>query len=207
MLVKYPRTPHLSFSPGFTKDDVILSNHFFENMRVIVTEKLDGECTSFYKNSCHARSTDSKPHPSRTWIKNLWATIRHDIPEGFRICGENLYAKHSIFYEDLESFFYVFSIWNDSECLSWNDSKEFCQLLNLTHVPVLYEGLWDEELIRKLYKPVRENHFMEGFVVRNAEKFDYNDFGKNVAKFVRKGHVQTDEHWMTQEVVPNKLRK
>ena len=35
----------------------------------------------------------------------------------------------------------------------------------------------------------------EGIVIRNAARFDNEDFSKNVMKWVRKGHVQTDEHW------------
>jgi len=35
----------------------------------------------------------------------------------------------------------------------------------------------------------------EGYVVRNKESFPENEFNQNVAKCVRLGHVQTDEHW------------
>ncbi len=101
--VKYPRTPHLPWSPGRSEDDIALDSidqlEKLEN--VVVTEKLDGENTALYHNCLHARSVDSKSHPSRDWIKQFHATIRHNIPEEFRICGENVYAKHSIFYDSL----------------------------------------------------------------------------------------------------------
>jgi hypothetical protein len=46
-LYKYPRTPHLSFSPGVTEDDLKLDRqHIFANCQVVVTEKLDGENTT-----------------------------------------------------------------------------------------------------------------------------------------------------------------
>jgi len=35
----------------------------------------------------------------------------------------------------------------------------------------------------------------EGIVVRNAGEFSNEDFGSNVMKWVRKGHVTTDTHW------------
>ena len=41
--------------------------------------------------------------------------------------------------------------------------------------------------------------------MRNAEGFYFNDFSLNMGKWVRKNHVQTEEHWMYKEVVPNKL--
>jgi hypothetical protein len=35
----------------------------------------------------------------------------------------------------------------------------------------------------------------EGFVVRTLEGFSYERFDSHVAKFVRRGHIQTDETW------------
>jgi hypothetical protein len=35
----------------------------------------------------------------------------------------------------------------------------------------------------------------EGIVVRSAGLFHNDDFVENVAKWVRKDHVQTDVHW------------
>lgn len=117
---KYPRTPHLSFSPGVSQDDLRLARQsIFANCQVVVTEKLDGENTTLYRDYLHARSLDSRHHPSRAWVKALQARIGHDIPKGWRICGENLYAQHAIAYQDLSSYFYLFAIWNqDNFCLS-----------------------------------------------------------------------------------------
>ena len=36
-------------------------------------------------------------------------------------------------------------------------------------------------------------------------EFSLNDFGQSVAKFVRAGHVQTDEHWLSRPIVVNGL--
>ena len=97
----------------------------------------------------------------------------------------------------------VFNIWNDkNECLSWDDTLDWCNLLNLQHVPVLYRGIYDEEKIKSLQL---NYDLQEGYVVRVAKSFAYEDFKKYVGKNVRKGHVQTDEHWMSKPVVPNKL--
>jgi len=49
MRVKYPRTPHLPWSPGASSDDVRhLNIDHFKNKQVVVTEKMDGENTSLY---------------------------------------------------------------------------------------------------------------------------------------------------------------
>jgi hypothetical protein len=97
---KYPRTPHLPWSPGASPDDLFLESlDCFRDQDVVVTEKLDGENTTLYPEGLHARSIDSRHHPSRDWVKSLHGAVRHLIPAGFRVCGENLFARHSIAYE------------------------------------------------------------------------------------------------------------
>lgn len=211
MKQKYPRTLHLPWSPGATSDDKILPNtDCFKGKRVIITEKMDGENSTLAQDYYHARSLDSRDHPSRSWIKAFHASIAHEIPEGWRICGENLFAQHSIKYDNLRSYFYCFSIWDNDRCLSWEDTVDYCELLGVEMVPVLHKPfIWDN--IGSPYwlsdpdvlnlDTVKQ----EGYVVRNADSFYLDDFSKNVAKWVRGGHVQTDEHWMHQAIIPNNL--
>jgi hypothetical protein len=208
-LFKYPRTYHLQFSPGLQNDDKMVENpDMFVGKEVVVLEKYDGENSNLYSDYFHARSIDSPHHDSRNWIKGFHGQIRHLIPKDWRICGENLYAKHSIHYKNLESYFMVFSVWfEDNITLSWEATVKFCSNIGLQTVPVLYKGIWNEEVIKNLYTPTKENgDEMEGFVVRNAGAFHYDDFASNVAKYVRKGHVQTDEFWRNQKIVPNELK-
>ncbi len=207
MRIKYPRTNHLPFSMGVTSDDKVLKNtSHFEGELVIVTEKMDGENTNIYTDGFHARSIDSKHHSSRDWIAKIQSEIGYRIPEGWRICGENLFAKHSIEYADLPSYFLAFSVWNeDNICLSWEETKKFLVELDLNHPKVLYEGMWDEKKIKGLVKEL-DLERQEGFVVRKASSFKYEDFSNSVAKFVRKNHVNTSEHWMHQKITPNKLK-
>lgn len=204
---KYPRTKHFSWSLGSTSDDKFHKNcDSFIGKTVVVTEKYDGENSNLYPDRIHARSIDSKDHLSRHWVKGLWGNIRNEIPTGWRICGENLYAKHSIYYDDLESYFLVFSIWDENNyCLSWDDTISICESLNLSTVREIHRGIFDETYLRDLANNLDFNK-VEGYVVRNINSFHYNDFSENVGKIVRKGHIQSDSHWMFQEIVPNKLR-
>ncbi len=175
----------------------------FEGQEVVVTEKLDGENTTMYPDHIHARSMDSRHHPSRTWVKALHGSIAHQIPLRWRLCGENMYARHSIGYDNLKSYFYLFSIWDEhNHCLSWKDTKEWAELLGLELPLVLYQGLWNETMIRAIKLDLSRQ---EGYVVRTQAGFAYQDFAKHVAKWVRKEHVQTDQHWMHAEVIPNRL--
>lgn len=204
--IKYPRTYHLPWSASKTNDDRTLKNtQHFEGKEVVVTEKLDGENSTLYSDYFHARSLDGNNHWTQNWLKNFHSTFAFEIPDGWRVCGENLYAKHSIEYDNLDSYFYGFSIWNDkNECLSWDDTLEYFDILNIKHVPILYRGLWDENKIRKLNI---DEARQEGYAVRLAERFGYFDFKWAVAKYVRKNHIsQTVNNWKFGNIKTNKLK-
>lgn len=206
--IKHPRTPHLPWSEGRSSDDRIISENDLSNFcgkTIIVTEKMDGENTTFYRDYFHARSIDSRDHISRHRAKAEWANKCWDIPEGWRFVLENMFARHSIDYDNLESFLYGLFVWNDkNECLSWNETTEWLNLLNFSIPKVLYSGIYDKNLLIHLSKNLDFNK-QEGYVIRNAEKFCYRSFPSNVAKFVRKNHVQT-KHWSNQIIIPNKLK-
>ena len=46
----------------------------------------------------------------------------------------------------------------------------------------------------------------EGYVVRIADRFHFNEFPQCVSKWVRTDHVVTDQHWMHAEVITNGLK-
>jgi len=206
--VKYPRTNHLPWSPGVNDDDRVISDlSFFQGKRVIATKKMDGENTTMYCDHIHARSIDSRGGEDRAWVKQFWASIAHDIPQDWRICGENLWAEHSIHYSDLQSYFLGFSMWNERNvCLSWDDTLQYFDLLGITPVSVIYDGIWDESKIRELEKTLSWETD-EGYVLRVADSFTYAEFRKAIAKYVRKGHVQTTKHWRAgRQFTPNELK-
>jgi len=207
--IKYPRTLHLPWSIGATRDDRILEDTSqFEGKQVVVTVKMDGENSSLYRDYYHARSLSVPSHPSQNWLKNFHSQIAHNIPEGWRFCCENMFAKHTIHYKDLESYAYLFSVWNENnECLSWAETEEWAELIGLPTVPVLYEGMWEESKILGIYKPEFNGNECEGYVVRVSQSFHYREFRQNLAKFVRKGHVgEAAHHWRTGPVTPNLLK-
>lgn len=80
MKVKYPKTMHLPWSRSYTDDDKILRNtDHFAGREVVITEKMDGENTTMYRDFMHARSLDSKDHTSRHYVKT------HQISDPGRI--------------------------------------------------------------------------------------------------------------------------
>jgi hypothetical protein len=211
---KYPKTFHCPESkPNAHGNDRVLDDlSAFIGKEVVVSVKLDGENFSCYQDKIHARSIDSGSHPSRTWIKAFHATFAHRIPIGHRICGENLQAKHSIEYNNLPTYFFVFGIYNaENVCLSWDETTAMCKELGLTQVPVLYRGVWDEDKVKACYtgRTIIDGVDMgeqEGFVCRLTSSFHYDEFANSVYKFVAPHFKPGNEHWSKQAYVANKLK-
>lgn len=181
--VKYPRTYHLGHS-NLGKDDRMMDDQdCFGGKKVVCTLKMDGENTTFYNDHLHARSIDSGNHPTRDRIKTLWSQIRYELDDRMRICGENLYAVHSIKYNDLKSYFYGFSIWIDDLCLDWKSTQEYFKILNIDSVPVFWEGIYDSKEIFNKFNESYSEH--EGYVVRLIDSFKYASFRSSVGKYVK----------------------
>lgn len=206
--VKYPRTFHVPWSLNLQNDDRMMEDiSRWNGMEVVITEKMDGENTTMYRDYMHARSLELETAEWRSRIKPIWGAIKYDIPARWRVCGENISAVHSIRYEGLPSYFMMFSIWDEHNvCLSWEETIEWSQLLGISVVPTLYRGVWSEEGCRKLCASLDLEH-QEGLVIRPAGGFAFRDFRNVVGKFVRKGHVTTDEHWTRKPIEYNGLEQ
>jgi hypothetical protein len=208
---KYPRTYHFDWSLSLINDDRrIPSYDGLIGQRVVVTEKFDGENTSCYRDASHARSMDSRHHGSRDWVKSFHGAFAHKIPDQWRVIIENCYATHSIKYRHelgnaLPNFAIGLSIWNDQNvCLSWDETLMWFEEFGIVPARVIYDGVWDEELFRKIAKE-QDPEKVEGYVVRVADEIEYDRWFMPAGKYVRAKHVNTTQHWMTAEIVPNEM--
>jgi len=198
---KYPRTYHFPFSPGATNDDKI--QHDWEGIlahELVLTEKLDGENTCLKAKGVFARSHGA---PTRNpWAQNMWPVwerIKRDLDD-LEIFGENLYGVHSIEYQRLPDYFFVFAARKEERWLSWPELQETAFLLDLRVVPTIGSGRFNaKDLQQRILSGMAEPSILgaerEGFVVRVASEFKDEIFSNNVLKYVRANHVQTDEHW------------
>ena len=60
------------------------------------------------------------------------------LPDNIQLFGENMFAVHSIEYDGLSSFLYVFAALEDgTKWLSWDDVKELAEKLDLPTVPLV----------------------------------------------------------------------
>lgn len=206
MYIKYPKTCHLPFSQKISSDDKILPNiDVFKNKNIIITIKYDGENITLYQDYIHSRSLDFTNHSYRDWIKKFHSTLKYSIPTNWRICGEYLYATHKIKYNNLKSYFYGFSVYDEHNiCLSWDDTLYIFNQLNIIPVETIYQGIFDINHIENLLKNniILQN---EGFVIRNFSSFKYNDFNLNVAKFVNKTFNNNNENFLHSKININTL--
>lgn len=215
MSAKYPRSFHLPWSPGGTSDDKRLSDvSALVGHEVVITEKCDGSNLTYTRKSVYSRSHSGPPsHASFDLAKATHAQIGHQISEGISVFCEYCYAVHSIAYGALPSYSLVFGVRDDVNHLFWDWDMVALQAadLGLPTVPVLFRGVLASEaelqaLTESLTKqPSSFGGHREGIVVRRASAFPEAEFSKNLAKWVRKGHVQTDEHWMHQSIVAQQL--
>jgi hypothetical protein len=212
---KYPRSFHLPWSPGGTSDDKRLSDvSALIGAPIVITEKCDGSNLTYTRKSVFSRSHSGPPsHPSFDLAKATHATISHLISQGLSIFCEYCYAVHSIAYMALPSYSLVFGVRDDASGVWWDWDMVSAQAsdLGLPTVPLIFRGeVQSEAELKSLTDHLaREPSVLggarEGVVVRVAGPFKDAEFSRSLGKWVRKGHVQTDEHWMHQAIVAQKL--
>lgn len=212
---KYGRTYHYPFSPGTTSDDRI--NHtYWDDIRQIETllhtEKLDGENNCMNQFGVFARSHAApSTSPWTAHLRERWNWMKNDL-YNIELFGENVYAVHSIEYKRLESYYYVFAVRCLDKWLSWEEVKFYAAMfdfptvpeLGVRHVGDLSEDTLKEDILRLAAEPsvfgsidtqTTKDCTREGVVSRNINEYPVENFSRNVFKYVRKGHVKTDQHW------------
>jgi hypothetical protein len=200
---KYPRTYHIPCSPGSTNDDRISNSvDSLLGIDIIITEKLDGSNTSITKDGIYGRSHiefSKNPWDVKSW--EIWNRINRDLDSGVFIFGEGMYGIHSIEYSNLSSYFYMFGVRDNNIWIPWEAVEEYSYLLEIPTVPVLFKGIINSEKeLNQIVEDLTSHKSAlggerEGIVIRNAGMFHNDDFSSNIAKWVRRGHVQTDSHW------------
>lgn len=215
MSAKYPRSFHLPWSPGGTSDDKRLRDvSALIGAELVITEKCDGSNLTYTRHHVFSRSHSGPPaHPSFDLAKATHGRIAHLLSEGLSVFCEYCYAVHSIAYASLPDFSLVFGVRDDVTGLWWDWDMTAAQAadLGLPTVPVLFRGAvsTEEELRALTEKLAREPSLFggqrEGVVVRRAGQFEDSAFSRSLGKWVRKDHVQTDEHWMHQAITPQRL--
>ncbi len=180
---------------------------------------MDGENTTIYTNHLHARSLDSTKDESHRWIERFRNAILPQLNQlkNWRICGENLFYKHTIFYQDLENIFLAYSIWSENndkneiknQSLSWKETKIIFDKIGISYPALIYEGIYNKKTILEKFEEYQntKERQVEGFVIRLEEAFLYQDFSKAVAKYVCNDfEITSTKHWRYEAKTLNQLQ-
>ena len=158
MIHKYPRTRHLEGSrlqPGDEDlDQVPLES--LRGMYCVVEEKLDGANAGMSLDDDGELQLQSRGHilvggaREKHWdLFKRWAHAHAAslVPKlaGLTLYGEWLYAKHTIFYDQLPHYFLEFDI-RDATGAFWSTARrrEHLAGMPVVSVPILWEGVVTE---------------------------------------------------------------
>ncbi len=211
---KYPRTLHFHFSPEVHSDDKVL--HFkdlgnFLKREYVITEKMDGQnnCMKGYLTDIgEYGGVFARTHAVETqlswdnYLKGFYHQIKYSLKQDHFYFLENLYAVHSIEYDKLDNYHFLFAIYDVKRkvFLSFDEVVAEAERLGMRHPAVIKRGVFSSmaEIQKILDYEIRVEGLYgkrEGFVVRPAGEFPSDEFSAVIGKYVRKGHVQTDKHW------------
>lgn len=175
-ILKYPRTPHLEGSrlqPG-DEDLAAVPLARLRGRYVVVEEKLDGANAGLSLGPDGDVLLQSRGHylvggpRERHWdLLKAWAAahserLRPVLAGGRVLYGEWLYAKHTVFYDQLPHYFLEFDLLEPGGGGAFWSTARRRQLLQrvpcVRSVPVLWEGVVDDPaalpglVARSLYK-------------------------------------------------------
>jgi hypothetical protein len=168
-IIKYPRTRHLEGS-RLQAGDEDLEQVPFEMLRgrfCVVEEKLDGANAGVSLDADGRVRLQSRGHVlvggprEKHWdLFKRWAGAHASalaglVGDGLTLYGEWLYAKHTIFYDQLPHYFLEFDI-RDRTGAFWSTERrrEYLARSPVRSVPVLWQGIVKEP--RKLPELVGE---------------------------------------------------
>ncbi len=220
--IRYPSIPRLPWSQDYRtaqqlgtafRDDT--ATNFLANANNVEYAQLvkwDGGNIYIDNQHIHPRSpSDNASHAVYSMAKSIWARIAPDIPVNMGIFCEDLHVTRSIQYHNLPAFLIAFTFvelrGHTPMVLSIDKQQEWCDLLGLTHTPILWRGIINEQAESQImtYTPNWNNDELEGYVLRPANDFPLHEIPKWCAKFVRAGHVQSETHWRVPPYKYNQL--
>ncbi len=186
---KYPRTPHLQGSklqPG----DEDLSQVSFESIagkHIVIEEKIDGANSAVSFDADGTLLLQSRGHYLIGGAREVhydlfkqWAMAHRDtfyrvLGTRYIMYGEWMYAKHSMFYDALPSYFMEFDIFDREKeiYLDTLSRRELTSRMPISSVPVLAEGNFQhiEDVLKYLGK---SNYVLDGHIKKLVDYCEQN---------------------------------
>ena len=156
-ILKYPRTPHITGSkiqPGDEDLDTI-TRETLRDLPMVVEEKLDGSNCGISFDAQGALILQSRGHVLsggprerqfdllKRWANHHALTLQRILGARYTMYGEWLYARHTIYYDELPHYFMEFDIL-DREVgafLSTDCRRSLLEGSGIVSVPVLASGV------------------------------------------------------------------
>ncbi len=184
LIRKYPRTPHLEGSRLQPGDEDLSQIDFseIEGKHLVIEEKIDGANCALSFDEDGSLLLQSRGHyltgGPREVHFNLfkqWANVHREtfyatLGTRYIMYGEWMYAKHSVYYDALPSYFMEFDIYDRERgmYLDTPSRRALTSRMPISSVPVLAEGKFKsmKEILRYLGK---STYIREGHLQRLAE--------------------------------------
>jgi len=157
MMKKYPRTPHLEGSRLQAGDFDIAQVAFREikGKHLVIEEKVDGANCGISFDSNGQLLLQSRGHylqggprerqfaMLKQWTSQIQSELFERLGDQYVMYGEWLFAKHTIFYDQLPHYFLEFDILDRSNgsFLSTRRREQMTVGLPIASVPVLHRGM------------------------------------------------------------------
>jgi len=233
-LFKFPRTRHLVDAGGsaITRDDLLMTKKeakdFLTGKIITVEEKIDGANIGFSvdenytiraQNRAHFVSSNSHKQFSTldTWISQNSEALLRVLNNGqFILFGEWMYAKHSIYYTSLPSYFIAFDIYNshNGTFVSKRERDRMLEGTGIHVVPLVVEREFRDIHELLPYLETKSAYYdgpVEGLYLRkdsDSQQPNTQESQGNVlfdrSKVVRPDFLQQiDEQWTKQKFTKN----
>jgi len=232
VLPEFPRTRHLPFEPCASSDDRIATLEECENiihggLNITIEEKIDGanlaitiidgEPVIRNRNNILSKNYSSGKTPAKMQFSPVWTWFYNNKEKfetlqrilGFQPCvyGEWLYARHTVVYDSLPSWFVAFDVY-DYEKKNYISPKRYRPALIEAGFDIVPEMKWDK-ITEKTLKAMRDtntefskNERKEGIYIKACD----GEFVVNRFKMVRPNFIQ-GEHWNKKQLVKNRIVK
>ncbi len=184
-IIKYPRTPHLSGSRLQPGDEDLSQIPFgqIKGRHIVIEEKMDGANSGISFGENGDMLLQSRGHyltggyRERHYdLMKQWATAHREefweiLKYRYIMYGEWLYAKHSVYYDALPSYFMEFDIY-DKETGEFLDTPSRRKLIgNIPVEPVLVLGEGSFESQKEVVDFLGHSHFITDGHIDNLRKY------------------------------------
>lgn len=219
---RFPHTPHIAWlATGEPRDDKVLSPDEAEALlagEVVLEEKLDGANLGFSVSADGLLRAQNRgqylPQPFHGQFARLgpWLAAHEDklfdaLGTQLVAFGEWCAARHSLDYELLSDWWFVFDVYDRASGQFWSTARRnaWAADLGLVTVPRLHAGHVDmhqlREWVHTKHSQFRQGH-LEGLIIRREN----GDWLEQRAKLVRADFTQTIEtHWRSRPLTWNRV--